>query len=187
MLWGATKVSEIVNRTVVEGVKCHEASPVPGPESGGAFVGVAGAPPLRLATFAKTAWNVVSERANPSAESACRTDMFSAKMVMRRNGRVNKRKPSDLRSVVRILAMGPHLIESAHCRTSALRVKGMEPKRGQASLSPFRYSTSWAYWMAANISLIWGVFSFLSAFASIWRIRSLVTERLCPTCSSVQA
>ena len=44
-----------------------------------------------------------------------------------------------------------------------------------------------AYWMAANMSFTSGVFSFLSAFASIWRIRSLVTERLCPTCSSVQA
>jgi hypothetical protein len=128
-LWGATKVSEIVNLMVVEGVECHEASPMLGPESGGAFVGVAGTLPSRLATFAKTDWNVVSERANPTVESVRRIDMSSAKM-MRRNARVNKWKPSDLRSVVRILAMGPHLVESAHCRTSALRVKGMEQKRG---------------------------------------------------------
>lgn len=93
--------------------------------------------PLRLATFAKTVWNVVSERANPTVESVRRIDMSSANMMMRRNARVSKWKPSDFRSVVRILAMGPHLVESAHCRTSALRVKGMEQKRGQASLSPF--------------------------------------------------
>ena len=30
-----------------------------------------------------------------------------------------------------------------------------------------------------------GCFSFLSAFASIWRMRSLVTENCCPTSSSV--
>jgi hypothetical protein len=129
-LWGATKGSEIVNLMVVKGVECHEASPMPGPESGGAFVGVAGTLPLRLATFAKTAWNVVPERANPPVESARRIDISKAKMMMRRNARGNKWNPSDLRSVVRILAMGPHLVESAHCRTSALRVKGMEQKRG---------------------------------------------------------
>ena len=74
-----------------------------------------------------------------------------------------------------------------HCRTSALRVKVVEQKRGEDRPRPFLLHESVAYWMAANISLISGVFSFLSAFASIWRIRSLVTERLCPTCSRVQA
>ncbi len=34
------------------------------------------------------------------------------------------------------------------------------------------------YLMAAKSSLIAGVFSFLSAFASIWRIRSRVTDKL---------
>ena len=130
-MWGATKVSEIVNLLVVEGVGCHEASPVPAPESSGVSVGVAGTLPLRLVTFAKTAWHVVTERANPSAESACRIDISSTKKMMKMNGRVNRRKPSDLRSVVRIFAMGPHLLESAHCRTSALRVKGMESTRGK--------------------------------------------------------
>ena len=74
-----------------------------------------------------------------------------------------------------------------HCRTTSLRVKVVERKRGEDRPRPFLIQESVAYWMAANISLISGVFSFLSAFASIWRIRSLVTERLCPTCSSVQA
>lgn len=41
------------------------------------------------------------------------------------------------------------------------------------------------YLIAANISLTSGVLSFFNAFASICRIRSRVTERLCPTCSSV--
>jgi hypothetical protein len=39
--------------------------------------------------------------------------------------------------------------------------------------------------MAANISLMAGVLSFFSAFASICLIRSLVTDRFCPTCSKV--
>jgi hypothetical protein len=46
-LWGETKVYEIVNLMAVEGVECHEASPMLGPESGGALVGVAGTMPLR--------------------------------------------------------------------------------------------------------------------------------------------
>lgn len=58
----------------------------------------------------------------------------------------------------------------------------------QLGLAPFDFMRlETAYWMAANMPLTSGVFSFLSAFASICRIRSLVTERLCPTCSSVQA
>ena len=75
----------------------------------------------------------------------------------------------------------------SHCRTTALRVKVVERKRGEDCPRPFLLHESVAYWMAANISFTSGVFSFLSAFASIWRIRSRVTERLCPTCSSVQA
>ena len=74
-----------------------------------------------------------------------------------------------------------------HCRTSALRVKVVEQKRGEDHPRLFLLHESTTYWMDANISFTWGVFSFFSAFASIWRIRSLVTERLCPTCSSVQA
>lgn len=74
-----------------------------------------------------------------------------------------------------------------HCRTSALRVKAVELKRGEDRPRLFLLHESVVYWIDANISFTWGVFSFFSAFASIWRIRSLVTERLCPTCSSVQA
>ena len=168
-LWEAPKGCEIANLILVEGVENHAVPPTPAPEFCGVFAGVAGMRQVRVATVEKAA------------------NMSSAKMMMRRNGIVNKRRPSDLRSVMHILAMGPHLSNSAHCRTSALRVKGIESKRGQASLAPFLRPKSWAYWMAENISFICGVFSFLSAFASIWRIRSLVTERLCPTCSSVQA
>src|ERR1041385_4114275 len=65
--------------------------------------------------------------------------------------------------------------------------KASNKKRGEGRPRLFLPHESLAYWMAANISFTWGVFSFFSAFASIWRIRSLVTERLCPTCSSVQA
>jgi hypothetical protein len=80
---------------------------------------------------------------------------------------VNKRKRRERFCVVRTLVMGPRLLESAHCRTTALKVKVVEQKRGEDGLRPFLFHRSVAYWMAANISLISGVFSFLSAFASI--------------------
>jgi hypothetical protein len=67
-----------------------------GPELGGAFVGVAGALPVRVTTLAKVVWDVVPEGDNPNAESAYGIDMSSAKMMMTRNGVMNKQRPSDL-------------------------------------------------------------------------------------------
>ena len=78
-----------------------------------------------------------------------------------------KRRRKEHLCVVRTLVMGPRLLESAHCRTTALRVKVVEQRRGEDGLHPFLFHESVVYWMALNISLISGVFSFLSAFASI--------------------
>jgi hypothetical protein len=128
-LWETPKGCEVANLILVERVRSHEAPPMPAQEFCGVFARIAGMRQVRVATVAKAA------------------NMSSAKMMMRRNGIVNKRKPRGLRSVMHmhILAMGPHLADSAHCGTSALRVKGMESKRGQASLAPFLQPKSWAY------------------------------------------
>ena len=100
---------------------------------------------------------------------------------------VKKRKRRELICVGRTLVMGPRLLESASLSHKCSQGKSRRAERGEDCPRPFLLHESATYWMDANISFTWGVFSFFSAFASIWRIRSLVTERLCPTCSNVQA
>ena len=90
-----------------------------------------------------------------------------AMIKMRRNESEKKRKKSEFLCVVRTQIMRPRLLELAHCRTSPLRVKVAEQKRGEDCPRPFLLHESVVYWMAANISLTCGVFNFLSAFASI--------------------
>jgi hypothetical protein len=61
------------------------------------------------------------------------------------------------------------LIDSirTHCRTSALRGKAVALKRGEDRPRLFLLHESVVYWIDANISFTWEVFSFFSAFASI--------------------
>lgn len=168
-LWETPKGCEVANLILVVRVRSHEAPPMPAQGFCGVFAGITGMRQVRVATVAKAA------------------NMSSAKMMMRRNGIVNKRKPrgSPLRYAhTRHGASSIRLAPLSHKCSQGER-HGIE--KGTSEPAPFLRPKSWAYCMAENISFIWGVFSFLSAFASIWRIRSLVTERLCPTCSSVQA
>ncbi len=143
---------------------------------------------MRMVTTEYAGRDFSSEGADPNVDSAWAiVVVFSARVMMRRNGIVKKRKLRELFCVVRTLVMGPRLLDLASLSHKCSQGKSRRKKRCKVRPRPFLFHESMTYWIAANISLIWGVFNFLSAFASIWRIRSLVTERLCPTCSSVQA
>ena len=132
--------------------------------------------------------DIFPEGADPRDDSARAIGASSARVVMRRDGIImKKRKPRELLWVVRALIMRSRLFKTASLSHKCSQGESHETERGEAEPRPFLFHESVVYWIAANISLTSGVFSFLSAFASIWRIRSLVTERLCPTCSSVHA
>ena len=98
-----------------------------------------------------------------------------------------KRTRRNLGCVGRTRIMKPHRSQSASLSHKCCQGESRRTERGETKPRPFLLDERAVYWMAANISFTAGVFSFLSAFASIWRILSLVTERLCPTCSNVKA
>jgi len=64
----------------------------------------------------------------------------------------------------------------AHCRIMAHAVESCVPAARYLAAGTRR--TKGSYLMATKSSLISGVFSFLSALASICRIRSRVTDKL---------
>ena len=160
---------------------------MPATDLGWACLGVAGAPRVRRVTTEGVDRDCSSEGADPRGDSAWAIGLFSARVMIGRNDVVKRRTPSEPLCIVRTLVMGPRLFESASLSHKCSPGESHRIERGEARPPPFLLHEPVAYWMAANMSFTSGVLSFLSAFASIWRIRSLVTERLCPTCSSVHA
>ena len=96
-------------------------------------------------TSAGTNRDFSCEGTDPIGGSAWVIGLPNAKAMtkMRRNKSEKKRKKSKSICVVRTQIMRPRLLELAHCRTSALRVKVVEQKGARIVLAPFCFMSLW--------------------------------------------